>query len=174
MSKLSLIASAAVFAFSASTANASDSRFFRNIVGQWSGPGEIVAGKFKGTKFVCTFDGSKPGKQDGMKIDGNCRVGVFSQPMNAIITKKGGGYSGKFLDGQKGEGMDVTGARYTNNRLVASMIRHNLDGITVVNLDDPNRMNVTISVKHGKNVIPVIGMNLVRKTDKIVTGSITQ
>lgn len=169
---LSFIISLLSVAFVFNAANASETQFFKNIVGQWSGPGEIVAGKYKGTKFVCTFDGSKPAKTDGMKIDGSCRVGVFSQPMNAIITKKGNSYTGKFLDGQDGEGMNVTGARYTKNRLVASMVRHNLDGITVVNLNNPNAMRVTISVKHGKQVIPVIGMNLKRMTDKVVTGSI--
>lgn len=172
MRSISLLSSLFFLFVMSLPAHASDTRFFRDIVGQWSGPGEIVAGKYKGTKFVCTFDGSKPGKSDGMKIDGSCRVGVFAQPMRAIITKKGNQYSGKFLDGQKGEGMDVTGARYTQNRLVANMVRHNLDGITVVNLDDPNRMNVTISVKHGKTIIPVIGMNLKRKSDSIVTGSV--
>jgi len=168
----SIVFTIILLSFAANVAQASDKQFMKNIVGKWSGPGEIVAGKFKGTKFVCTFDGSKPAKNDGMKIDGSCRVGVFAQPMNAIINKVGGKYSGKFLDGQKGEGMDITGARYTKNRLVANIIRHNLDGITVVNLNNPNQMKVTVSVKHNTTVIPVIGMNLSRLTDNVVTGSI--
>ena len=174
MRKFSMFFGLLALTLTTTASHASDIRFFRNIVGQWSGPGEIVAGKYKGTKFVCTFDGSKPQSTEGMEINGSCRVGVFAQPMSAVITKSGGRYSGKFLDGQKGEGMDVTGARYTKNRLVASMIRHNLNGITVVNLDNPDAMNVTISVKHGKTIIPVIGMNLARKTDGVVTGSIRQ
>ena len=172
MRKFPFILSLLSLTFTAATANASDTAFFQNIKGQWTGPGEIVAGKFKGTKFVCSFAGTKPHDSDGMKIDGACRVGVFSQPMNAIIKKKGNQYSGKFLDGQKGEGMDITGARYTKNRIVANMIRHNLDGITVVNLSNPNTMNVTVSVKHEKTIIPVIGMRLTRVSDNIVTGSI--
>ncbi len=154
------------------TAQASEARFFQNIQGKWSGPGEIVAGKYKGTKFVCTFDGANLIKDAGMNIDGSCRVGVFSQPMNAEILKTAGGYIGKFLDGEKGDGMDVTGGRYTRDRLVVDIKRHNLNSIMVANLSDPNKMRVTVSVKHKGKLIPVIGMSLARKTDAIVTGSV--
>jgi len=151
---------------------ASEAKFYSGIQGKWSGPGEIVAGKYKGTKFVCTFDGSNPVGKTGMNIDGSCRVGVFSQPMNANIIKSGNSYSGKFLDGAKGKGMDVTGARYTRNRVIASIKRNSLDGTVITNLENPNRMKITISVKHeGKNV-PVIGMNLKRLTGSVVTGSV--
>ena len=33
-------------------AYANEATFFKHIQGKWSGPGEIVAGKYKGTKFV--------------------------------------------------------------------------------------------------------------------------
>ena len=155
-----------------SVAAASEARFFNNIQGKWAGPGEIVAGKYKGTKFVCTFDGSNSSLKSGMDIDGSCRVGVFSQPMNAKIMKTAGGYIGAFLDGEKGDGMDVTGGRYTKDRLVVDIKRHNLNSIMVANLSDPNNMRVTISVKHQGKLIPVIGMNLARKSDPVVTGSV--
>ena len=158
-------------AFGASIAQASEAKFFHNIQGKWSGPGEIVAGKYKGTKFVCTFDGSNSSLKSGMDIDGSCRVGVFSQPMSAKIMKTAGGYIGAFLDGEKGDGMDVTGGRYTRGRLVVDIKRHDLNSIMVANLSDPNNMRVTISVKHKDKLIPVIGMNLARKSDPIVTGS---
>ena len=32
------------------------SKFFQSVEGKWVGPGEIVAGKYKGTKFTCSFD----------------------------------------------------------------------------------------------------------------------
>lgn len=152
-------------------AQASDSQFFSGIKGQWSGPGEIVAGKYKGTKFVCTFGGNNPAAKTGMDIDGSCRVGVFAQPMNAHILKTAGKYVGSFLDGARGDGMDVTGGRYTNGRLVVDIKRHNLNGIMIVNLNNPNKMNVTVSVKHQDKLIPVIGMNLSRTTDNMLTGS---
>ncbi len=47
------------------------------------GPGEIVAGKYKGTKFTCTLDGTTPAEKAGMTLDGSCRVGIFNQPMKA-------------------------------------------------------------------------------------------
>lgn len=156
---------------SINAAAASDKVFFKNIQGEWSGPGEIVAGKYKGTKFVCTFGGLKPDTKTGMEIDGSCRVGVFSQPMNALIIKSSGGYVGKFLDGAKGKGMDVIGGRYTKGRLVADIKRNDLRGIMVANLNNPNALKVTISVKHNGKLVPVIGMNLARKSDRIVTGS---
>jgi len=156
----------------APVANASEKAFLKNIQGSWSGPGDIVAGKYKGTKFICTFDGKNPDKAQGMEIDGSCRVGVFPQKMNAEIVKKGGGYVGKFLDGEKGDGMDIRGGRYTKNRLVVNIKRHNLNGIMVANLQDPNRLKITISVKHNKKLIPVIGMNLARQPDRVATGSV--
>ncbi len=55
-----------------------------------SGPGEIVAGKYKGTKFNCDLTGEPLGeKETGIKLGGTCRVGVFKQPMSAVIAKKG-------------------------------------------------------------------------------------
>ncbi|MEO0910852.1 MAG: hypothetical protein AAFX96_11135, partial [Pseudomonadota bacterium] len=72
----------ACLSFSANS-HASDTEFFHRIQGKWKGPGEIVAGKYKGTKFVCTFDGSNPTQDVGMNVDGSCRVGVFTQKMNA-------------------------------------------------------------------------------------------
>lgn len=104
-----------------------------------------------------------------MKIDGTCRVGVFSQKMSAYVTKKGSTYKGAFLDGAKGDGMDVTGGRYTRDRIIVDIVRNDLNGIMVVNLSDNNQLKATISVKHNNQLIPVIGMNLTR----IDTGSVT-
>ena len=155
-----------------SVALSSDKNFFHNIQGQWSGPGEIVAGKYKGTKFVCTLGGKNTQTKVGMEVDGTCRVGVFSQPMSAMIIKAGGGYVGKFLDGETGNGMDVTGGRYTKGRLVADIKRKDLNGIMVANLSNPNALKVTVSVNHNGNMVPVIGMHLQRTTDNVVTGSV--
>ncbi len=167
-----IIAAAALTIASTFSAQATDKKFFNDIQGQWSGPGEIVAGKYKGTKFVCTFDGTNPAEKSGMEVDGSCRVGVFSQPMSALILKAGRSYTGRFLDGEKGKGMDVTGGRYTKGRIVADIKRKDLRGIMVANLSNPNALKVTISVKHEGRLVPVIGMNLARKTDAVVTGSI--
>ena len=154
------------------SAHASDRQFFNGIKGKWSGPGEIVAGKFKGTKFVCTFGGETQKASTGMAVDGSCRVGMFSQPMNAKIATTAGKYIGQFLDGAKGEGMDIVGGRYTSQRLVVDIKRKDLNGVMVANLTDPNRLNVTISVKHNGRLIPVIGMSLKRQAGATITGSI--
>ena len=68
------------------TASEKDRKFFSSVEGSWSGPGEIVAGKYKGTKFVCNFTGATPGEKVGMSLDGGCRVGLlFDQHQRARL-----------------------------------------------------------------------------------------
>ena len=160
---LRTLITALLFAIAAcGTARASDTAFFNAVEGKWSGPGEIVAGKYKGTKFTCVFSGVNPAASAGMKIDGYCRVGVFSQPMNAIIEKASGSYRGKFLDGEAGEGMDITGGRYCRNKLVVNIKRRDLRGVLVASKDNADHMQMTISVRVDGRLIPVIGMRLDR------------
>ena len=87
LSALLPLAATAMVAGAPSPAHASekDKRFFSNIEGQWSGPGEIVAGKYKGTKFTCNFTGATPNGKVGMSLDGGCRVGLFTQRMSATV-----------------------------------------------------------------------------------------
>ncbi len=49
-----------------------EARFFSAVAGEWTGPGEIIAGKYKGTKFICNFTGSSGEKKPGMTLDGAC------------------------------------------------------------------------------------------------------
>lgn len=151
-----------LLAASVVSASANEARFFKSVEGKWAGPGEIVAGKYKGTRFTCVFDGTNPASKTGMKIDGYCRVGVFSQPMNALIEKAGGGFRGKFLDGEAGEGMDITGGRYSRNKLVVNIKRKDLVGTLVASKANENHMQFTISVRVDGKLVPVIGMRLDR------------
>ncbi len=164
----------AIAGFAGSSLAASEAEFFQHIEGQWSGPGEIVAGKYKGTRFVCQFDGSRAAANPGMKVDGSCRVGMFSQPMNAAIELSAAGYQGKFLDGEDGEGMDVTGGRYTASRLVVSIKRKTLTGAVVARLDPDGKLNVTISVDVQGTMVPVIGMSLARSQPITRTSALSQ
>lgn len=143
-------------------ANASDIKFFQSVEGKWAGPGEIVAGKYKGTKFTCVFDGDSSQSKPGMNIDGYCRVGVFSQPMNALIEKAGGSYRGRFLDGEAGEGMDITGGKYSRDKLVVDIRRNDLRGVMVANRRNGDQLQMTISVRVDGRLVPVIGMRLDR------------
>ena len=143
-----------------SSAMAGEQQFFNGIEGNWHGPGEIVAGKYKGTKFTCTLKGITAQNAIGMDVDGSCRIGVFSQPMSAKIYKSGDAYTGRFLDGEKGEGMDVTGGRFTTSRLVVGIKRKKLDATMVARLQSNNQLNVTISVNVQGQLVPVIGMVL--------------
>lgn len=90
----------------AATAATRDKAFFDSVAGSWKGPGEIVAGKYKGTKFTCNLIGEPTGDSSaGIKLDGTCRVGVFKQPMTAVISQSGSSYKGKFLDGAAGRAL---------------------------------------------------------------------
>ncbi|MEZ5791579.1 MAG: hypothetical protein R3D34_12600 [Nitratireductor sp.] len=170
-----------VFAFSAmlgsyNAASASEASFYRDVQGKWSGPGEIVAGKYKGTKFTCVFNGLEPSSRKGMNIDGNCRVGVFNQPMKASFVRTSSGYSGQFLDGEAGEGMDVIGGRFAGSKVVVDVKRKDLRGVMVANLTPNDKLNITISVRVQNRLIPVIGMTLDRigQTDDVVTSSVNK
>ena len=150
---------------STQNANASERerRFFSAVEGRWSGPGEIVAGKYKGTKFVCNFTGTTPDGKVGMALDGGCRVGLFTQKMSAAIEKSGRrGYRGTFMDGAAGKGLDVVGGSVASNRVVFKLARASLDGAMLARMADEDTMNVTVSVKVDEQLVPVIGMSLKR------------
>lgn len=170
-----LAAALCAFGLCAAPASASDRdrAFFEQVSGIWKGPGEIVAGKYKGTKFVCNLTGD-PGrsKKAALALDGSCRVGVFNQKMSARIEKSGGVYKGMFLDGAKGEGLDVVSGTVQDNRVVLAINRNKLNGAMVARLDNRETMNITISVKVGEAMVPVIGMTLKRDVDPTATGAI--
>jgi hypothetical protein len=141
--------------------------------GTWGGAGEIVAGKYKGTKFNCTFAGTTPARKLGMKLDGGCRVGVFMQKMSASVVQGGSaGYKGQFMDGAAGSGLDITAGNVVNDRkVVFSIHRNDLRGIMQARLPDADTMNVTISVRVEETMVPVIGMSL-KRLDDISVGAI--
>lgn len=148
-----------------------EARFFRQIEGKWRGPGEIVAGKYKGTKFTCEFKGLTPDDELGMTLDGGCRVGLFSQKMNATVRRAGSKYTGSFLDGAGGEGLDVIAGSVTPNRAVLTLKRKKLDGAMLARLASRNQLNITVSVNVGEQLVPVIGMKLDR-IDSVAVGSV--
>lgn len=157
----------------AAHAGSRDKAFFETVAGSWKGPGEIVAGKYKGTKFTCNLIGEPAeGDKTGIKLDGTCRVGVFSQPMSAVITQSGNTYKGAFLDGADGKGLDVISGTVNKDKVVLGINRSKLNGAMIARLQSDNTMNVTISVKVEERMIPVIGVTLNRQTDDIKVGSI--
>ncbi|SMC80901.1 hypothetical protein [Rhizobium sp. RU36D] len=150
-----------------------DRKFFEQVAGVWTGPGEIVAGKYKGTKFTCNLTGQPAsGKATGIKLDGTCRVGVFSQPMSAEISQVGSSYEGQFLDGAEGKGLDIVSGQVSGDKVVVGLNRAKLDGAMVARIQDPTAMNITISVKVEDRMIPVIGLRLNRQADAMATGAI--
>lgn len=158
----------------ASMAIERDAAFFQSVEGQWTGPGEVVAGKYKGTKFVCNFTGAASAGSAGMTLDGGCRVGVFTQKMTATIWKNGSGYSGIFNDGAAGKGLDVVSGNVVSTRkVVFGLNRKALKGSMQARLPDDNSMVVTVSVRVEDQMVPVIGMNL-KRVDGVAVGSVAQ
>ena len=164
------VALAAGVAAQPAVAGERDRSFFQSVEGSWAGAGEIVAGKYKGTKFNCTFAGTTPAKKLGMALDGGCRVGVFMQKMSASVIQSGkAGYEGRFMDGAKGSGLDiVSGNVVSDSKVVFAINRKQLRGIMQARLADDNTMNVTISVRVDDDMVPVIGMSLKRVDDTAV------
>jgi hypothetical protein len=158
LSALFILASAALAP--ATTAIAGDAEFFNSVKGRWTGPGEIVAGKYKGTRFNCDLQGESGG--NGMDIGGTCRVGVFTQEMSASVIKSGKSYRGKFLDGAGGKGLDITGGRVSEQQITVSMSRQQLKGVMTAKLTSKDEMSVTIAVDVSGEKVPVIGMRLKR------------
>lgn len=157
----------------AADAASRDRKFFEQVSGVWTGPGEIVAGKYKGTKFTCNLTGQPAeGKATGMKLDGTCRVGVFSQPMSAEISQSGSSYKGQFLDGAEGKGLDIVSGQVSGDKVVMGLNRAKLDGAMVARIQDPSAMNITISVKVEDRMVPVIGLRLNRQADAMAVGAI--
>ena len=150
-----------------------DNRFFQQVEGMWSGPGEIVAGKYKGTKFTCNFKGETPSNNVGMSLDGSCRVGLFTQKMSASVVRRGRNYRGKFMDGAAGEGLDITSGNVDGRRVVFSINRKQLNGAMLARLPNDNTMNVTVSVRVNRKLVPVIGMKL-KRMDNSATGSVAR
>ncbi|MDN2568278.1 hypothetical protein N1F89_18800 [Aquibium sp. A9E412] len=139
-----------------------DARFFKSVEGEWSGPGEIVAGKYKGTKFVCRFTGATPDDKVGMSLDGGCRVGMFTQKMSAVIERRGRHYRGTFMDGAEGKGLDIVAGNVSDEKVIFSLNRKTLNGAMLARLPDDDTMHVTVSVKVADDMVPVIGVNLKR------------
>ena len=158
---------------SSATAATRDKAFFESVAGTWRGPGEIVAGKYKGTKFTCNLVGEPVSAGGaGIKLDGSCRVGVFKQPMTAVISQSGSTYKGKFLDGAEGKGLDVVSGAVTADTVVVGINRSKLNGAMIARVRDDKTMNVTVSVKVESQMIPVIGLTLTRQVDEMAVGSI--
>lgn len=166
-----LVSLSAVSAAPPAFSNERDKAFFQRAEGVWSGPGEIIAGKYKGTKFVCNFNGSTPGKAAGMTLDGSCRVGVFSQKMTATVAFAGKGYRGSFLDGAEGKGLDIIGGNVDGSKGVFTVNRKQLRGAMTARMTGQDKMAVTVSVKVGDQMVQVLGMGLTR-VDQTTVGSI--
>ena len=169
---LAALGLAAAAAVAPAEAGSRDKVFFRGVQGEWNGPGEIVAGKYKGTKFTCKLIGTAEEAATGITLDGYCRVGVFKQPMKAVIKAAGRSYKGQFLDGAAGKGLDIVSGNVSGQKMVVGITRAKLSGAMIARLQGENTMTVTISVKVEDQMIPVIGMSLNREEDEIAVGSI--
>ncbi|SJZ87438.1 hypothetical protein [Consotaella salsifontis] len=149
-----------------------DETFFRNVSGRWTGPGQIVAGKYEGTKFVCDLAGKTPANAAGMELEGTCRVGLFGQPMSAKVIRTGKSYKGSFLDGAEGKGLDIISGNVDGDKIVVGLDRKQLSGAMIARLDGHDKMNITISVHVANQLVPVIGLSLTRSEGSVQQSSL--
>jgi uncharacterized protein (DUF2147 family) len=164
----SLIAAAMLGGLAAPAMAGNDAAFFESVKGRWAGPGEIVAGKYKGTRFNCDLTGANIG--EGMDIGGACRVGVFTQKMQATLSRNGKGYRGQFLDGAAGKGLDITSGRVSGNQAVMALMREQLKGAMTARISGKDKLSITIAVDVSGTKVPVIAMTL-NRLDEAATAS---
>ncbi|TPW29774.1 hypothetical protein FJU08_13300 [Martelella alba] len=150
-----------------------DSPFFTAIAGAWSGKGEIIGGTMKGKRFSCSLDG-KPltSQKTGFTLQGSCRSGLFSKHVEAVFERGDQGFTGRFLDGAAGEGLDVTGGSVTPRQAVLDISREDIDGALITTLNGDDTLNITISLYGTSRLVPVIELSLERHLDSHTVGSI--
>lgn len=146
--------------------------FLHSVRGQWSGKGEVVAGRYKGIKFNCKFNA--PAAKDGidMTLTGTCRTGIFSQPISAKIQQKEGTLRGSFNEGAQAQGLDITKGVIHKNHMILELSREKLNGNMEAKLEGDNLLRITLAVKIDEDVIPVIGMNLNRTQPAVTTAAV--
>jgi len=138
---------------------------FHAFDGQWRGGGEVIAGKYKGTRFTCALTSLSDMNQIGLSLDGQCRMGIFSQRLRAYMVRgKNGTFSGQVNEGAKGDGLDITSGRIGSDHVMVDLYRDNVHGTMLAKLSDDNAMSITLSVKVSDHFIPVIGINLQRSS----------
>ena len=107
-----------------------------------------------------------------MSLDGDCWVGVFTQKMSASFEHNGRDYKGKFMDGAAGKGLDIISGNVVNGeKVILAVNRAQLNGVMQARIPNNNTMNVTVSVRVDKKLVPVIGVNL-KRVDDTKVGSI--
>ncbi|EFL90413.1 hypothetical protein [Ahrensia sp. R2A130] len=149
-------------AVASTAAHASDTKYFNTVSGTWAGAGTIVNGPYKNTRFTCRLAGTNEAATS-MKLSGKCRVGLFSQPIEATVSKRGKGFQGAFLDGAEGKGLDITSGKRRGGKMLLRIKRKALTGTMVANLKNANLLNITILVDVKGKQVPFIGLTMNRE-----------
>ena len=67
------------------------------------------------------------------------------------------------MDGAEGKGLDIVSGNVVDaSKVVLAIHRNQLKGVMQARIADKNTMNVTVSVRVEKELVPVIGMSLKR------------
>jgi len=143
--------------------------FLQSVRGQWSGQGEVIAGRYKGIKFRCTLNTPAADNAAEIYLDGTCRAGIFSQPVKARINRKGGRFRGSFNEGAQANGLDIVAGAIHKNHMTLELNRDKLNGNMTARLEGDNLLHITLAVKIDEDIIPVIGLNLNRIAPEATT-----
>jgi hypothetical protein len=132
------LAAIILLAASPSSARDADAVFFESVAGVWKGPGEIVAGKYKGTKFVCNLTGDPKGKCRGHSWT-EPLPGRRLQPENVGRHHPQGQGLHRPLSRRIGRqpGSTSSRARSAGDRAVMGINRKTLNGAMIARLNDP-------------------------------------
>jgi len=180
------IAVLAILALSfASTTSAEENdaaAFMEQFSGEWRGTGKLLVGPETGLKFHCALDGDPSRTELTFNMKGKCWSGRLSAQVYARLhfNAETNRFYGDFLDGAKGNGVDVIGEREGSGfSLVLS--RGMAQGELVAKPAGRNKMTITILLKDSTRTrsMPVAAMGFARKGEKhlpaydpMVTGSL--
>lgn len=184
MSRVLALALSAALALAALPARADDAAdFMQRFSGEWMGSGQLLFGE--GTHFGCELKGDPSTTRLSFDMTGRCWMGAFSMPVTARLryNSETRAFYGAFLDGAKGAGVDIVGARKAEG-VSLKLMREDAQGRLTAETVSPDQMKVMMFYRDpgSGRELPVVAMGFERKGTKVglpdympplVTGSVT-
>ncbi|SEQ35111.1 hypothetical protein SAMN05216548_10459 [Faunimonas pinastri] len=163
---LSCAVSVAAFAAPA-RANDDAAVFMAKFSGEWMGIGRILIGPQVNSKFYCSLDGDPTHTQLTFNMKGKCWMGKLSAPVFADLHYNNDNqrFYGAFLDGARGNGVDIIGERKGPDGFDLKLTRGSNSGVISASPVGDNQINATLLLHDGINNrdVPVVAMGIYRK-----------
>ena len=170
----------------ANAARAADpTAFMEKFSGAWLGTGQLLIGSDNGLQFHCELNGDPSRTRLTFGMTGRCWMGRLSAPVHAQLRfyAEGDRFYGEFMDGAKGDGVDVVGEG-AGEGFAMQLSRGPVQGRLVADAVNADQLKVMLYYKSRaqSREIPVVAMGFTRKDagatlpdylPETVTGSIT-